>query len=76
MPNHLIKLIIDQDGEERDPVWHLSGGIHGEILCTGEYVSTEESDGDPVYEIKTVQRGGITCQNCMNAIMEMKNVKL
>lgn len=76
MANHLVKLLIDQDGNLCDPVWHLNGGVHGEVLCTGEYFSDIESDGNPTYELKHVQRGGITCPKCISVIMEMKNVKL
>jgi len=73
----LIKLITNEDGDTCDPVWHLlnpDSGSGNNILCTGEYIGLGESEC--VYEEKTVKRGGITCQPCIEQIKALQNIKL
>ena len=75
--NNLVKIIADDDGEPiEEPVWclihHTAGGETA--LCTGEFFGAGESL--VVFERKEPKRGGITCQLCLQIIMEMKAVKL
>lgn len=77
MANRLVKLITDDDGEEyNDPKWHLSviQGSSSATLCTGEFFGYGESRCK--YEVKTTEKGGITCQDCIDKIKEIKKVRL
>jgi len=77
MPNHLVKIIIDDDGEPKDdPPWCLIvDNAGGDVTCCeGEYFGLGESLC--VYELKTTKRGGITCPQCLQNIKFYKTVKL
>jgi hypothetical protein len=76
--NHLVKILSDDAGEERDKelqYWHLA--IHNtgsQTLCEGEFFGYGESGC--IYRERTVERGGITCPKCIQFIDEIKAVKL
>lgn len=74
--NYLVKILIDDNGEEiSDPKWcfiyHEGGNMS---FCDGQYFG--EGESAVVYETKSVNRGGITCENCLSKIKEVKSVKL
>lgn len=71
--NTLIKIIENTDGDKQEPVWHLffhQGGGDKSVFCTGEFVDL------CIYKTKTVKRGGITCQDCLRKIKEIKAIQL
>jgi hypothetical protein len=77
--NHLVRIIRDEDGELQSSHtdWHLVDPANSEsprTLCGGEAFGEGESAVE--YEEKAVQRGGITCRHCLNAIDTYKSVKL
>jgi hypothetical protein len=80
--NRLAKQIINDDGEQvlkEDQRWHLMQKNVGDIslLCTGEFVFSGCASGNgEVYDFKQTTRGGITCEECMTKIKEIKSVKL
>ena len=83
MSHTLVKILIDQDGDVvDDPLWHLGDAPTGDpgILCTGEFYTYGCADGAATegisYEQKTVKRGGITCERCLDHIWEMKSIRL
>lgn len=72
----LVKIITDEDGNPRALDWHLvidSGGSP-QALCSGEVFG--EGEGAATYEIKHRKRGGITCEECLKRIAEIKAVRL
>lgn len=74
--NKLVKIVTDEDGQPREPVWHAITFPDGaeRTLCGGEVFGMGESDAQ--YEVKKVKRGGITCQMCMRHIRHIKSIKL
>lgn len=77
MPHEVVKITIDDDGEKVDePKWHLVviGEDAHQTLCTGEFYG--EGVSNCVYKTKTVNRGGITCPECLDIIRVIKNIKL
>ena len=75
---HLVKRIINDDGEEcSDPFWHimdLSVSIDcARVLCTGE---AYDACSGLVLEIKETKRGGITCPSCLRTIKSYKALKI
>lgn len=75
--NFLVKILSSDDGEKRDnPVWCLVHVITGgnATLCGGEFFGEGESSCS--YETKRTERGGITCEECLRIIKEIKSVKL
>ena len=77
MAHNLVKILRDDDGEKVDnPEWHYvaTWGDSNRTLCTGEVFGYGE--GNAEYKIKTVQRGGITCEFCLSIIKSLKKVKL
>ncbi len=73
--NNLVKIIISLDGEEiSDPTWCACSTIGDghRTLCSGEIVD----DGEVVIQSKTTIRGGITCEECIEVIKEIKSIKL
>lgn len=75
----LCKLIRNNDCEdipEDERVWCLQTPYADGAMrfCTGEYFGAGE--GNAIAEIKRVQRGGITCKNCLNHIQQIKSVRL
>ena len=74
--NILVKILVNDTGEiEESPKWHLMTNKMGnQAFCTGEFVGIGESRCE--FEIKTVKRGGITCERCLQEIKRIKAVKL
>jgi len=76
MPHQVILQTMTFDGEpEEFTPWHLLSNGEGDqtIFCTGEFVVDLEDQGR---KIKTVERGGITCERCLSQIRLIKNIKL
>lgn len=78
--NRLVKILTDDSGIERRvelQYWHLvdpTNAIGDATLCEGEFFGVGESGCD--YQTKQVQRGGITCPECLSKIKTIKAVKL
>lgn len=76
--NVLVKITRDDDGVCIDnPVWHLAdpaNDMGSAALCSGEFFGEGESAVE--FELKTVKRGGITCDRCMRKIAIYKAIKL
>ena len=75
--NHLVKLITNDDGEKiNSPVWHLVYITVGDraTLCTLECFGSGQSS--LIYKTKSVDKGGITCPDCIEIIKKIKAVKL
>ncbi len=80
MSNNLVRLITDEDGDTAPDVWHLSWADAGSnsVFCTGEFynVGGAMGEGNAHGEEKTVARGGITCRDCYEQILQIKGVRL
>ncbi len=77
MSHLVVKILANEDGEQEiDPKWHLVtiGGGSEMALCTGEVFGYGE--GSAVYEKKKVERGGITCETCLQMLKLYKSIKL
>lgn len=77
MAHNLVKLLTDDDGVRIDnPKWHYPIGIADTnmLLCNGHVFGYGESIAE--FKVKTVQRGGITCEQCLAMIKAFKKVKL
>ncbi|MGL4349481.1 MAG: hypothetical protein ACRCT2_02680 [Plesiomonas shigelloides] len=77
MANHVVKITQSEFGESPNAdCWHLVSPITSEpaTLCGGEYFGVGLSDAE--YKEKTVERGGVTCPECLRIIKFMKAVKL
>ena len=77
MSHTLVKITVDEDGADVDNAkWCLSiiaaGG--SQSFCSGQYYGKGESSCE--FKDKTVQRGGITCPECLQKIKEIKAIKL
>ena len=78
--NHLIRILTSDRGEIYDEdfakLWHIAIESAGcvETLCGGEVVGFGASGCK--YEEKTVKRGGITCEKCIEVLKSIKRVKL
>jgi len=77
MSHVVVKFSTDDGGEKviKDD-WHLvinSAGSSSK-LCTLEVFGFGESGS--VYKEKEVDRGGITCKNCLREINFFKSIKL
>lgn len=75
--NYLVKILTSNDGEIRDnPKWHLSTDMCGDkcTLCESEYYGFGASGCK--FETKQVEKGGITCDKCIDIIKNIKQVKL
>lgn len=77
--NHLVKILTDDSGEPREKkfqTWCLIVYENGtnRAFCSGEAFGGGDSACD--YERKTVKRGGITCEKCIDRIKEIKAIKL
>ena len=77
--NKLVKLTMNEDKEaipKNEQKWCLVVDACGAetTLCTGEVYGLGEGDAEG--ECKTTQRGGITCNDCMTRIKEIKSVRL
>lgn len=77
MAHQLVRIIIDEDGEEtHNDNWHLVdvSDAAPRTLCSGEVFGYGE--GNAVYTTKSVARGGITCPKCLGKLKEYKAIKL
>lgn len=76
MVNNLVKFITNDDGDAVDDSWHLVSEACASPckLCTSEVYGYGE--GKATFELKTVERGGITCEDCLTDIKILKAVKL
>lgn len=76
MTNHLVKFYTNDDGDLVNDDWHLISDTCTSPckLCTGEVFGYGE--GEATYITKTVERGGITCKQCLIDIKILKAVKL
>jgi len=77
--NNLVKILSSDDGEIRDKenqVWCLVETVCGDsaTFCQGEYFGFGASGCE--FEVKTVERGGITCPRCIERIKTIKSVRL
>lgn len=64
---------LDDKHVIEDPVWHATVWVHPEGLQTACSMSLTAG---AEYQQKTVKRGGITCQTCLDIIKEYKKIKL
>jgi hypothetical protein len=77
MAHRIVKIIINNDGDkEINPKWHLSVNRAGSdcALCTGEFYGYGEGVAEAIE--KTVDKGGITCKDCLAYIKEIKSVTI
>ena len=78
MSHQLVRITVDDGGDPKfDPQWCLVDGGNPEgaaTLCQGEFFGYGESGC--VFEVKYVQRGGITCVRCNDKIRLYKEVRL
>lgn len=77
MAHSLVKLLTDDDGEKyKNKFWHLVHSPDGSrrTVCTGECFGLGE--GDATYKSKRVEKGGITCPQCLEIIKWYKAIKL
>jgi len=77
---HTVVMILkteDGDDVEKDErKWclvHVSAGA-SMTLCTGEVF--EFGEGNASAKTKQVSRGGITCEDCLDIINEIKSIRL
>jgi hypothetical protein len=75
----LAKQLINEDREKvlpEDMRWHALEEVTSDraLVCTGEFVDFGAGAGD--YIFKNVNRGGITCEECIERIKYFKSIKL
>ena len=63
---------IDEFGEDYLKYWHLVDPTDAERLFCDGLAYEDETE----HKSKTVNRGGITCPNCLSKLNAYKNVKL
>ena len=75
--HHLVKILTDEYGHPEDePVWCLAivtGGSNA-AFCSGIFFGHGESEVE--FREKYRKKGGITCENCLSKIKEIKRIKL
>lgn len=79
MPHELVKITQDEYGcpvLEKDQVWHLGWEAGGSPACFCDAQVYGRGEGDALFEIKFVLRGGITCKKCLEEIKAVKKVRL
>jgi hypothetical protein len=78
MTHLIVQLTIDEDGNSYPygETWHLVTPYAdgNQIFCSGEYFGLGE--GNARGKLKKVLKGGITCQNCLSKIKDIRAVKL
>lgn len=76
MPHLIVKILTSDDGEKRIPKkWCLVESKTGNhTLCQAEYYGYGESRCE--YEEKLMEKGGITCKDCLEIIKRHKAIKL
>ena len=79
MPD-LVKILSDNKGEVRDEYllfWHLvdpCNPLGNATLCEGEFFVYGESGCE--YDIKSTNKGGITCPMCLKYLKIYRAIKL
>lgn len=76
MGHNLVKILNHDNGDDPDnDDWHMidNFGDTQRVLCTGEAY-----DGSSSLELKhkTVKRGGISCESCLDVVKFYKSIKL
>ena len=79
MAHEVVKITVSDDGDHvasSDQVWCLVVTACGDAatFCTGEFFGSHQGGAEA--ESKTVQRGGITCPDCLEKIAMIKAIKL
>ena len=79
--NLLVKTLVNEDGDpvpvgEQKWCWHTDHNGDNSVLCTGEFTSEGSHGGLAKFEFKQTRRGGITCEQCLAKIKELKAVRL
>jgi len=78
MGHSVVKILSDDCGEKREKefqFWHYVANKGGsQTLCQGEFFGVGESGCE--FKTKFVERGGITCPECLKEIKEIKSIKL
>jgi hypothetical protein len=79
MAHDVVNLKTRNDGysiKKADQVWCLVVTACGDAatFCTGEFFGSHQGGADG--DTKTVQRGGITCPDCLEKIKMIKAVML
>lgn len=77
MSHEVVKILVNNDGDTvDDPKWCYSFEVSGSsvTLCSGEVFGYGE--GNAEYKTKVVAKGGITCNDCLSIIREIKSIKL
>jgi hypothetical protein len=75
--NTLVKFITDEDGDEHTSKdWHYVIDSSGSdmALCTSEVFGSGE--GAAEFKTKTTKKGGITCEDCLVIIKQVKSIKI
>jgi hypothetical protein len=75
--HRVVKITKDNWGSKRlNPKWHLAvnDAATDRTLCDGEAFGYGDSAAE--YEEKKVERGGITCEDCLAEIKWFKKIKL
>lgn len=74
MAQTLAKVIEDHYGESGDGKWHFV--IEGDTLRTlCEGIPLDAGD-KTVFKSKTVEKGGTTCEKCIELVRYVKSIKL
>lgn len=78
MAHTIVNFLTDENGDEEinDETWHLSVRFSGvyQALCSGQVFHNEVS---PVkFRFIQVQKGGITCEKCLEQVREFKKIKI
>lgn len=80
MTHRVYKIDMDNSphydgGHSTDDKWHILaiGADDARILCSNLAIGAA---GDVELISKTVERGGITCPDCLNYVKTMKAIKL
>lgn len=70
--NHLVKFPEGHESGQEQPGWHLKT-----TLASGEFTACGLSyvDGYKIEE-KSSERGGITCEQCLDTVRFFKTIKL
>ena len=77
MSHKIVKILSGDDYEVREnAVWCLSEESCGDssTFCDNEYFGYGASSAE--YEVKIVEKGGITCEKCLRKIKRIKELKI
>ncbi len=79
MSHKVVKILINEDGDKSDDnSWHYySEGLSDfYVLCSMELLHDGCGVPDKNMKIKSVEKGGITCKDCLEIIKTIKSIKL